>query len=241
MKRRSNGEGTYRYDETRDRWVWKGYYNDVSGETKRKTIVAKKRKELRAKVESFQAEQTQGGTSGNLTLSKFSEQWLNAIKPTIKPRTYEAYRSTVINHLTPTLGKYRLKNYYQHKSKKCLIARPKILSCNSQYDTAPFNIMLNAARDNGYIIRNPASVTKTVKDTRQNTLKVLSQSELQQLLDVVHAKDYLLLSKNADIATIYMAICTDILISLLACTGLRIGEALALKWSDFDKSSGASS
>ena len=60
MKRRSNGEGTYRYDETRDRWVWKGYYNDVSGETKRKTIVAKKRKELRAKVESFQAEQTKG-------------------------------------------------------------------------------------------------------------------------------------------------------------------------------------
>lgn len=240
MKRRSNGEGTYRYDEARDRWVWKGYYNDVSGETKRKTIVAKKRKELRSKVESFQAEQAQGGVPSNLTLSKFSEQWLSAIKPTIKPRTYEAYRASVINHLIPTLGKYRLKKLLPTQIQEMLNLLAK------KYSPATVNtirrhliIMLNAARDNGHIIRNPASVTKAVKDTKQNTLKVLSQSELQQLLDVVHAKDYLLLSKNADIATIYMAMCTDILISLLACTGLRIGEALALKWSDFDEVSGS--
>lgn len=53
MTRRLQGEGSYDYSERLDHWRWRGYYTTPNGTHKRKAIVSKSRKVLRAKVQKF--------------------------------------------------------------------------------------------------------------------------------------------------------------------------------------------
>ena len=238
-KRRSNGEGSYYYDEVQNRWTWKGYYRDVNGANKRKTLTAKKRSVLRQKVLSWQNKLAEGMMPTSISLAEYATEWLNAIRPSVKPRTIETYATSLRCHILPTLGAQKLNKITPSQIQTLLN------HLATKYKASTVNtvrrhliILCNAAVDNGALRRNPARLTKPVKDfglCQQQQSKILTRSQLQSLLYTVTTKDYLLGSSRSpyDPATVYMAVYTDVLVSLLSCTGMRIGEALALTWNDF--------
>jgi len=86
---------------------------------------------------------------------------------------------------------------------------------------APLRALFATAFEDGLIRTNPAygvrlaAVVKVSDDGEQEQVKALTEEELRQLLD-----------KTPEEWRLFM--------TLLAHTGMRIGEALALRWSDVD-------
>ena len=104
--RRGWGEGTYSYIEEEDAWMWRGYYLDpLTGKRKRKAIQAKRRPDLKQKVEQWQADQRAGMNGVRIKVKDWCHIWLHkVIADAVKPRTWDNYEMTARNHIIPQWG-----------------------------------------------------------------------------------------------------------------------------------------
>ena len=160
----------------------------------------------------------------NITLAAYAERWLGLVQASIKPRTLASYRQTVRLHLVPHLGSTRICRLAKGRVKALLAAKlTGGLSRNSvRIVHATLRAMLNAAVDDGVILVNPADkLGRQLKlvapaAARQETIKAMTRDQLSRFLLV-----------TADHAPRFFA-----LFLVLARTGMRLGEALALQWPD---------
>jgi integrase len=104
-KRRGNGEGSV-YRRGDGRVV--GEYVDANG--KRRYVSGKSKTEVKAKLRKLLADRDKGIAydSENLTVSGYLDRWLDAIKGTVRDRTWERHEQVVRLHLGPTIGNVRL-------------------------------------------------------------------------------------------------------------------------------------
>jgi integrase len=107
-KRRGNGEGSvYR----RKDGLWFGQYRvqPPSG-TKTKYIYCKSRRDAATKLVKAIADRDSGFVfdSGSLTVGEYLNRWLDAIRGTVRVRTWKKSEEIVRLHLMPSLGKARL-------------------------------------------------------------------------------------------------------------------------------------
>jgi len=127
-KRRGNREGsiTQRAD---DRWQGR-----VSlGDGRRKAVYGRTREEVAARVAELLVEVNTGATvpSGKLTVEAWFLTWLDGVKATVKPRTWQRYRQLLTAHAIPALGRLsltrlnpeRLERLYREKVEKGLSPR----------------------------------------------------------------------------------------------------------------------
>jgi integrase len=165
----------------------------------------------------------------SVTVAQYFAEWLPAYRGRtskgIKEQTKDGYADEMRRHILPTLGRRRLADLGPRDIKRLasdLYAEG--LSNNSvRIALAPFRAMLADAFEDEVIRRNPAagvSVTRPrseINDTgdEQPKVKTLTDDELARLL--------------AEIPEAHR-----LLFELLAVTGLRIGEALALQWQHID-------
>lgn len=154
---------------------------------------------------------------------EYAESWIKTTVPaTCKESTLEDYRDILRLHVLPELGELPLQKITRDKVKDFLLGK-----VNEGYAGSTVNHMrnvvsgvLNKAVDNEIISSNPAlrMVRMGKEKGSVQTIDPLSREELRLLLDTVeaHFRDHYPL------------------FLLLARTGLRIGEALALQWGDID-------
>ncbi|MCM1367922.1 MAG: site-specific integrase [Roseburia sp.] len=151
------------------------------------------------------------------------KDWLNewletTIKPMAKYRTYEKYGRIVNKHLIPALGEYDLQDL------SALILQSYIAELCGKYATntvtgivAVINNSLDRAFKIGITDRNYAAgiVYPKTQDSEVQCFTVQEQKKIES---------YIIKSDK------------DKLFGIILClyTGLRIGELLALKWSDID-------
>jgi integrase len=104
-KRRGNGEGSV-YRRGDGRVV--GEYVDANG--KRRYVSGKSKTEVKAKLRKLLADRDKGIAydSENLTVSGYLDRWLDAIRGTVRDRTWERHEQVVRLHLGPTIGNVRL-------------------------------------------------------------------------------------------------------------------------------------
>ena len=165
--------------------------------------------------------------------------WLDDYLLTVKSNSQAMMKSYFKNYIIPALGDYKvekitaplLQSIVNEWAKKANTAsmskgRRPVGSCrNYKLILSTIRRILDYAFQMGVISSNPARmvVAPRLKARGRNKIKYLNDNELKKFLDYLDSLEQT--DKNIFSITLY---------KLLLDTGLRIGEALALNWSDID-------
>ena len=107
-KKRSNGEGTIYYEESRKRWVAEIAWQDRLGETHKKRFTAQKQVAAKTKLNEFKRQLLirQGDVEkASVTFEEFSKLWIeNTKKNRVKPTALMRKECTLRNQVYPHLG-----------------------------------------------------------------------------------------------------------------------------------------
>jgi len=194
----------------------------------------RKEAELAAAAEKLKIVEVGFAENGNQLIAPFMEKWLETFKrPAVKLNTYLVQERNVRLNILPRWGNYRLKD----------ITRPEyqqwINELREKYSEGTVrrihSIFSNAINDAVYefgILRdNPLKKIKIAKEESEDSgkIKFFTVDEMNRFLDAcIPAKHAKYKHSRHHYALFY----------LLAHTGLRIGEALALTWDDIDLKDG---
>jgi integrase len=231
-RRRGHGEGTiYR----RASGGWAGALTisiDGSGRQRRRYIYGASQREVRSKLGDLRRKLDAGidvGSGRSVTVGQYLDSWMTdtldaqVVAGSLRASTRDNYSTMVERHIAPHVGHYRLEDLkpphlrawiVELRAKTTTQDRP--LSARTiQLAHATLRRALNDAVRDELIARNPALLVQAGRVTRSN-IAPLTLEEAKTLLAVA---------------------ATDRLYALwlvLMSLGLRRGEALALRWSDFD-------
>jgi len=207
------------------RYMYRHKYVDVLGKRKekKKSGFNTKKEALRSLLE-VQAAILNGDSNqiehSQMTVSQLLDIWLDTKKRSWKASSFNNNKVVIENHLKPMIGHYKISKltaatYEREFINKKIDNGFKPNSIN-RYHTL-FKTAVNFAVDEDIISKNRFSKVKV--DTHDQLDNFLTPSELKTFLE--HA------NKVGDLTEWTLAF-------LLAYSGLRKGEAYALKWSDID-------
>ena len=156
------------------------------------------------------------------TFRQFADGFLESYsKLNHKESTQESYRDVLRLHINPIFGDKRLSAIERKDIKKFIVSKQAdgLSASTARLILSYFSAILSEAVDDELIAVNPATgVRKVIGKNDAPEINPLSANELNHLLQTVE--------KNfPDHYALFL---------LLARTGMRIGEALSLKWSDID-------
>ncbi|GAB2562871.1 tyrosine-type recombinase/integrase [Leucobacter ruminantium] len=170
------------------------------------------------------------------TLAEYGADWLDAL--TLEPSTMKGYRRQFNNYLVPHLGAKPLDKITGPAVGKLY----KLLRERGGKDGAPLSAntvnktsitlaaILDAAMEDGFIVKNPARLKKIVKAPTGRDIR----AEREEMVTWTAEQLKAFIEWDRDVYE-------DELFPLwftLARTGMRRGEALALQWRDLDFKSG---
>jgi integrase len=159
-----------------------------------------------------------------LRLEAFARSWLRSRLPKLKKATRALYASILDNHIAPSIGEY----YVDAVATDDLVQwRDDMVGKGASAAAVNTRIrliktILRDAVDELQLPRDPTRRLVPLRDVRSGEPKSLTAPELAKFLAAAqeHAPDW------------------HTFFSLLAFTGLRFGEATALKWTDIDEEHG---
>lgn len=146
-----------------------------------------------------------------------SDEWLPAIRPTIKHSTWDSYRRNLMGHVLPQLGQVPLSKITPRDLNALYAELLNRLSTKTvRYDHTIIHRALKDAVRWGKITRNPADLSDPPRVTKRTEMTAWSRESLVQFLGYVRADR---------LYPLYL---------LAATTGMRRGELLGLRWVDLD-------
>ncbi len=221
MTRRDYGTGSIRQlpDGTWQGRVDLGRASD--GTRRRAAFRGKSRREVQRAIGKAISERESGfgaRPSERLTTGAFLDQWLGASAPaSLRPRTLSGYRSIVRRHLAPSIGRIPLAKlngaHVQEVVNQLVKAGASPQTVRNVH--AVLRRALGQAVRWGMLSRNAASAVD-LPASRGYDVRALGVEDARAVLDAVRG-DRL-----------------EPLVTLALATGLRQGEALALRWQDVD-------
>ena len=228
--RRANNEGSI-FQRSDGRWggaLTMGY--DEKGKIIRKTIygktqaeVAKKLSEISGRVKSNSYELVE-----NSNLEKLMFEYLMTFKKsTVSPRTFEGIIRNFKLHIIPHIGKmkvYEIDNYTIQKLVNILLDQGYSVDTTKKCKHL-LNQFFEYAIDNKWVLQNPTLKVK-VKG-RRNIYEDNGDEKYKALPPEI--RDKFLDALNKDETNFIKPLCITLMFA-----GLRIGEALALRWQNID-------
>ena len=212
-RRRGRGEGSI-YRRKDGRWV--GQY-EVNG--KRRYVYGPTRKEVAEKLNKAIAERDAGLVfdAKNLFVGEYLDKWLATIRGTLAPNTVRRHEELTRIHIKPALGKAKLSKLDPLRVQSCY--RSKLDEGLSAATVVKIHSTLSKSLKQAVRWRLiPLNVCESVTPPR------IARTEIAPL-DARQIKALLKAAEGTDLHALWV---------LLATTGLRIGEALALRWNDLD-------
>jgi len=161
-----------------------------------------------------------------MKFNEWAEEWLQAIKPQVKQRTYFSYKETVEKHILPyfidkdlnEITVNDIREVIREKQQSGNMVNGKGLSSNSvNLIITLIKEIFKSAYEEELTDKNPADRIKRVR-TAEREIEAFNLKEEKKI------RDYILNSGD----------CRLIGILLAMDTGMRIGEILALTWEDID-------
>lgn len=214
MGKRANGEGSIR---KRPDGRWEARISLPNG--KRKAFYGKTRTEAYRKLtEALKARQDALPIPlERQTVEKYLKEWLQSVKPSLRPRTWDRYEQYVRLHAVPHLGHLPLARLFpQHLQalyRDCLetgLSAMTVVHLHTVIHTA-----LEKAARWGLVARNVADLVSPPRPQRKE----------MQTLSPEQARTFLEAAKGDRLEALYV---------LALTTGMRQGELLALHWQDVD-------
>ncbi|MNO32474.1 Transposase [compost metagenome] len=189
----------------------------------------KKAAQLAAAEEELAIDRNGFAENGNETIKAYFDEWLEVYKkPNVKPITYSVQERNVRLNILPQWGNYRLKDITRSEYQKWINGlRVKYSEGTVRRIHSIFSSAMNDAVHEFQILRdNPIQRIKIPKQIdKTDELKYFTKEQLNSFLSAV---------KPVKNAKYRHSIQYYVLFSLMARTGLRIGEALALTWDDLN-------
>lgn len=215
------------------KWEYRIFYTDRRTGKQKESSKGGFKTKAEAKAAAAEAESKLNyygfADNGIELVSSYFEKWLEVYKkPHVKLNTYLVQERNVRLNILPRWGNYKLNEIERTEYKEWII------ELGNQYSEGTIrrihSIMSSALHDavtEFKIMReNPLTRIKIPKGEESKEIQFFSKEQLDLFLNSVktpvkHAKYQLSIQYYA-------------LFTLLARSGLRIGEALALTWDDFD-------
>jgi integrase len=191
---------------------------------KRKTIYGRNYKDVEKALAEARGDAAKGIVydDENMTIGEYLARWLNdAVRGTVRQRTFERYESIVRVHLIPAIGGVKLKaltpahvrGLYREKLDAGLAPR-SVLHIHRTLSKA-----LKQAVMDGLIPRNAAAPVKPPRPRREE-IRPLDREQVRALFEA---------ARGDRLEALYVVAVT---------AGLRRGELQGLKWEDVDLEAG---
>jgi integrase len=218
-RKRNAGEGSI-FERADKRWCAQLDLGWEGGKRRRKYIYGPTAQEVQDALLKARADLAAGlpVVVERQTVAQFLHDWLeNSVKPSVRPLTHEQYRQHVKLYLAPLLGHHRLaKLEPQHvrafiKEKLEAGLNPKTI----RLSLVVLGRALGQAVRDGLIARNVVKLVDLPRVQRFEG-KTLSPEQARLLLDA---------AQGERLEALYIA---------ALALGLRMGEALGLRWQDVD-------
>ena len=213
--RLKNGRIEYRFTHN-------GKSYSVSGEFSPAGIKACKEK---AEIKKRMIDQGSYIKNTDITVKKYSEEWLKMKEGTIKPKTVSEYRKK-LKIINEYIGSIKITEL---EKRNILDMRQQLLDTKYTSTVNAFmtvlKMMLRSAVDDQIIKASPAETLKSLKRTEPKAIetkhRALTDAELKIFFEFAEKESFLI--------NLY---------KFLLYTGCRCGEACALTWQDIDYKAG---
>ena len=202
------------------------YRGQITINGERRSFTAKKKKDVIDWLAKMKTDENLGivPRKTNITVEELAEEWLEEKINTVTPQVYYNIEKSFKKHLYPILGEYEVQNLSSTIIKN---AYKKMFDDNISDGTinlfsAYFKQLLNYAVELNIIIVNPHNRLKITKPGKHKKVDAYTEAEQRKIVQYLkqHYEPY------------------NVLFYLLLATGMREGEAAALRWDDIDFSSG---
>ncbi|MBE3589963.1 MAG: site-specific integrase [Firmicutes bacterium] len=211
--------GHYRWNASRDAWEVVVDLGTIGGRRRRRTrLVRGSEDEAKEVLADMLREVQEGVLPSSQTVAWYLMRWIEGRRDNLKPTGYQAYERAIRLHIAPRIGRVRLDKLtavdlqalYADLRKAGLA--PKYV----RFVHATLRKALGDAERMRLLRYNPAAAVEPPRVPPRRELRTLTPQEAAMVLAA--AKD----ERHGDL----------IIVALL--TGLRLGELLALTWSDVD-------
>jgi integrase len=177
-------------------------------------------------IEESREDEPDRVVAADITFDDYAAHWLKQIAATVKASSLAGYEQRLRLHVLPALGRMKVRKLGRGRIKVLLTDKLSAgLSRESvRFVHATLRAMLASAVEDGVRLSNPAARLGKVlnlvrsKETRQQEIKAFDKPQLSRFLAAAREK-----------LNHYYA-----LFFIMSRTGLRIGEALVLQWTDLD-------
>lgn len=223
--RRVNGEGQKPFQRPGRRgWYTKVWITDPrTGVSERKTLSAPTKTKLAERIRTLRDEVEHGrmpASNRKITVREYADVWATDHLPArrIVPATRSLYVRTIKNHIVPSVGDLQLS---------------KLRAA----DVERMDVDLRKKKCGDSTRRLAYNVLKMIFDTavRDKLVPVNPVTDVDRPTEIVRPQPYYSAKQIAKLqATVEGERILEYLVPLLAWTAMRIGEALALRWSDLD-------
>lgn len=220
MAKRGQGEGSISKRPDGRWWARITLGKDENGKQIRRAFYGESRAEVQAQLTETLNEINQGTyfEPSGVLFEDWIKKWLEEYKkPSIKPSSYDNYVYLMQGYIIPELGQYPLKDLQTHMIQKLIAG---MTSKERGYSTIEKTVRLikgslNQAIKNDMLKKNVA-LGVVMPQITERTRRSFSADEQARFIDAAQQD-----SEGG-------------LFLLILSTGLRLGEATALTWSDID-------
>ncbi|MGE9833461.1 tyrosine-type recombinase/integrase [Streptococcus orisratti] len=216
--------------------------DQLTGKKARTTVTATTQKGVRVKArDAINAFAANGYTvKDKPTITTYKELvkvWWDSYKNTVKPNTRQSMEGLVRVHLLPVFGDYKLSKLTTPVIQQQVNKWADKANTGQKGAFANYSLLHNMNKrilkygvSMQVITHNPANDIEVPRKKQKERAKVkyLDSKELKQFLDYLDTLDQSNYENLFDV----------VLYKTLLATGCRIGEALALEWSDIDLNDG---
>lgn len=225
VSKRGNGEGSIYQRSDNGRWIAVMFVETNSGDgPRRKYFSGNTRNDVVRQLKILQRQVDDGVVihDSSVTVEQLFVRWhQDVLKHQVTANTAENYKTIAVHHIIPTLGKTKIVKLTTNEVDRLL---SKKIATNLSVSTVKrIRSILAQALDQamrwGWVGRNVAKLARSPRETRREG-RSLTPEQARGLLESLHGH------RN------------EALYALMLSTGLRRGEALGLKWTDFDEEHG---
>lgn len=216
--KRANGEGSV-YQRTDGRWVaqvaWPNGHRQFRY-TRTRTEASRKLRELLQSQDHGDRAPRMAGTTQAYLL-----EWLETVRPQLRPRTWQRYEELIRLHALPILGRVQVAQLGPERIQLCLTeALQKGLSPTTvSHLHAVLHRALAQAERWGVIARNPVALVDPPRMVRHE-IQTFSPAQVRNLLAT---------ARGDRLEAVWV---------LAVTTGMRQGELLGLHWREVDLDAG---
>lgn len=229
MAKRDNGTGTI-YQRTNGSWVGKIYLGrDASGKEKFKYLSGRTEGEVKRKIREYNQAGTKIDTN-KISLEDYLNEWLKTFKRgTIKDSSYDTLEKTIRNQIVPYIGSIHLQQVTSADIQKLLndlkIKGYSYSTVKKAHDC--LNDMFEHATIADDVAKNPMLLVNMLAQSEfeKKDIRYFTEEECALLIEE-SSRQYSTGKLVYQYADAYV---------LMLHTGIRLGETIGLKKSDWNK------